>query len=46
LEDRLRERLGLRIEVEVVSPGVLDDWTEVNTAPKPKRFRDEREPIS
>jgi phenylacetate-CoA ligase len=42
LEDRLREQLGVRIQVEVVHPGALDVWTEVNTAPKPKRFRDER----
>jgi phenylacetate-CoA ligase len=42
LEDRLREQLGVRIQVEVVHPGSLDVWTEVNTAPKPKRFRDER----
>ena len=41
-EARLRERLGLRIRVEVAAPGALDSWTEIHTAPKPKRFRDER----
>jgi phenylacetate-CoA ligase len=40
--DRLKERLGVRIGVEVVAPGALDAWTEVGTAPKLKRFRDER----
>jgi phenylacetate-CoA ligase len=39
---RLKERLGVRIGVEVVVPGALDAWTEVGTAPKLKRFRDER----
>jgi phenylacetate-CoA ligase len=42
-EDRLKERLGVRIAVAVASPGELDDWTELHTSPKPKRFRDERE---
>jgi phenylacetate-CoA ligase len=42
IERRLRERLGVRIGVEVVAPGSLDAWTEVRTQPKPKRFRDER----
>ena len=42
-EARLKERLGVRISVEVASPGDLDDWTELHTSPKPKRFRDERE---
>ena len=41
-EARLKERLGLRIRVEVAGPGALDAWTEIHTAPKPKRFRDER----
>jgi phenylacetate-coenzyme A ligase PaaK-like adenylate-forming protein len=40
--DRLKERLGVRIGVEVVAPGALDAWTEVGTAPKLKRFRDDR----
>ena len=42
-EDRLKERLGVRISVVLASPGELDDWTELHTSPKPKRFRDERE---
>jgi phenylacetate-CoA ligase len=42
VEDRLKERLGVRIAAEVVRPGALDEWTEVNVAPKLKRFRDER----
>ena len=42
-EARLKERLGVRIGVEVASPGALDAWTELHTSPKPKRFRDERE---
>jgi phenylacetate-CoA ligase len=41
-EARLKERLGLRIRVEVAGPGALDAWTEIHTSPKPKRFRDER----
>ena len=43
LEAMLKERLGLRIQAEVVAPGAIDDWTEIHTAPKPKRFRDERD---
>jgi hypothetical protein len=39
----LKERLGVRIAVAVQAPGTLDDWTGIHTAPKPKRFRDERE---
>lgn len=42
-EARLKERLGVRISVEAAAVGALDDWTEIHTAPKPKRFRDERE---
>jgi phenylacetate-CoA ligase len=42
-EDRLKERFGVRIAVEVAAPGALDEWTELHTSPKPKRFRDERE---
>jgi hypothetical protein len=34
--------LGVRIAAEVVPPGALDAWTEVNVSPKLKRFRDER----
>ena len=41
-EGRLKERLGVRIAVEVARPGELDAWTELHTSPKPKRFRDER----
>ena len=41
-EERLKERLGVRIRVELASPGELDEWTELHTSPKPKRFRDER----
>ena len=32
----------MTITAEVVAPGALDELTEVGTAPKPKRFRDER----
>jgi phenylacetate-CoA ligase len=42
VEDRLKERLGVRIRAEVVGPGELDAWTEVDVSPKLKRFRDER----
>jgi phenylacetate-CoA ligase len=42
VEERLKERLGVRITSEVVRPGELDAWTEVNVSPKLKRFRDER----
>ena len=42
VEDRLKERLGVRIRAEVVRPGELDAWTEVNRSPKLKRFRDDR----
>jgi phenylacetate-CoA ligase len=42
VEDRLKERLGVKITAEVVKPGELDASTEVNVAPKLKRFRDER----
>jgi len=38
----VRERLGVRIEVEVVRPGELDELTEVDRSPKLKRFRDDR----
>jgi phenylacetate-CoA ligase len=42
VEQRLKERLGVRIAAEVVAPGSLDAWTEVDVSPKLKRFRDER----
>ena len=32
----------MRIRAEVVAPGALDALTEVNVAPKLKRFRDDR----
>jgi phenylacetate-CoA ligase len=41
--ERLKERLGVRIGVEVSASGSLDPWTEIHSSPKPKRFRDERE---
>ncbi len=41
-EERMKERFGVRIGAEVSAPGSLDDWTEIHTSPKPKRFRDER----
>ena len=42
IETHLRQRLGVRIAVEVVAPGTLDEWTGVGVAPKLKRFRDDR----
>ncbi len=42
IELRLKEELGVRIRAELRLPGELDAWTEIHTAPKPKRFRDER----
>jgi phenylacetate-CoA ligase len=42
LEQRLKERLGVRIAAEVVAPGALDAWTGVDVSPKLRRFRDER----
>jgi phenylacetate-CoA ligase len=42
VEARLRDRLGVKIQVEVARPGELDAWTEVGTAAKLKRFRDDR----
>jgi phenylacetate-CoA ligase len=39
---RLKERLGVKVGVDVVPPGALDEWTGVNVSPKLKRFRDER----
>ena len=42
IEQRLKEKLGVRIRAEVVAPGALDGLTEVNVAPKLKRFRDDR----
>ena len=42
VEEKLRDRLGVRVGVEVVAPGSLDQLTEAGTAAKLKRFRDER----
>jgi phenylacetate-CoA ligase len=42
VETMLKERLGVRIAADVVAPGALDAWTEVDVSPKLKRFRDER----
>ena len=42
VEQRLQQRLGIKIRAEVVRPGELDALTELATSPKPKRFRDER----
>jgi len=41
-EARLKDRLGVRIAVQVAGHGELDAWTQLHTSPKPKRFRDER----
>ncbi len=41
-EARLKERLGVRIRVALAAPGELDEMTEIETSPKPKRFRDDR----
>jgi hypothetical protein len=42
VEDKLKDRFGVAIKVDVVAPGALDAWTELNHAAKLKRFRDER----
>src|SRR3954447_3713076 len=42
VEARIKERLGVRMRVEVVVPGALDAWAGVGSATKLKRFRDER----
>jgi hypothetical protein len=42
VEEKLRDRLGVRIDVQVVAPGSLDPHTGAGTAAKLKRFRDER----
>jgi phenylacetate-CoA ligase len=41
-EGRLKERFGVKLQVAVSGIDSLDKWTEVKTAPKPKRFKDER----
>jgi phenylacetate-CoA ligase len=45
VEARLKDRLGVRMRVEIVAPGALDAWTGVGTSPKLKRFRDDRLPL-
>jgi phenylacetate-CoA ligase len=42
VETALHNKFGLKIAVEVVRPGELDELTETGRSPKPKRFRDER----
>jgi hypothetical protein len=42
VEAKLKDRLGVKIAVEVVRAGELDAWTEVGVAAKLKRFRDDR----
>ncbi len=42
VEARIKDRLGVRMRVEVVPPGALDGLTGVGTSPKLKRFRDDR----
>jgi phenylacetate-CoA ligase len=42
VERRIKDELGVRMQVELVAPGALDEWTGVGTAPKLKRFRDDR----
>ncbi|MCU1373126.1 MAG: hypothetical protein JWO68_412, partial [Actinomycetia bacterium] len=42
VEARLRDRLGVKIQVEMAEPGALDAWTEIGVAAKLKRFRDDR----
>jgi phenylacetate-CoA ligase len=42
VENRLKERLGVKIRTDVVQPGALDALTEAGVSPKLKRFRDER----
>jgi phenylacetate-CoA ligase len=42
VEQKLRDRLGVKISVEMARPGELDAWTEVGVAAKLKRFRDDR----
>jgi phenylacetate-CoA ligase len=42
VEARIKDRLGVRMRVDVVAPGELDAWTGVGTSAKLKRFRDDR----
>jgi phenylacetate-CoA ligase len=45
VEARIKDRLGVRMRVEVVRPGALDALTGVGTSPKLKRFRDDRRSV-
>jgi phenylacetate-CoA ligase len=45
VESRIKDRLGVRMRVEVVAPGTLDEWTGVGTSPKLRRFRDDRHAV-
>jgi phenylacetate-CoA ligase len=38
----LKDKIGVKMDVEVVGPGALDELTGVNVSPKLKRFRDDR----
>jgi phenylacetate-CoA ligase len=42
IADNLKDRLGVKIQVEIVAPGTLDQLTGVNVQAKLKRFKDER----
>jgi phenylacetate-CoA ligase len=39
----LRQRFELKIDVEIVAPGAIDDLTGTHELGKPRRFRDERQ---
>ena len=43
IERLLKQRSASRSRVDVVAPGELDALTEIDTSPKSKRFRDERQ---
>jgi len=45
VENRIKDRLGVRMRVDIVTPGTLDEWTGVVTSPKLKRFRDDRHAV-
>ena len=42
LEHLLKEKIGVKFDVEVYPLGGLDELTEIKTSPKTKRFKDER----
>jgi phenylacetate-CoA ligase len=42
MEQALMTALGVRIRVDIVRPGELDEYTEIETSPKAKHFRDLR----